>query len=98
MKLLSGSSACWTAVAVLAGSIAAGGIAVGSVLAKTSSEKHNVAASSDQSPVQAKPTASKTARQIDQLLAAELFKANTKLAPRIDDATYLRRVWLDIVG
>ena len=24
--------------------------------------------------------------------------AETKLAPRVDDATYLRRVWLDIVG
>ena len=39
-----------------------------------------------------------TARQVDRLLAEEVFKTDTKLAPRVDDATYLRRVWLDIVG
>jgi hypothetical protein len=32
------------------------------------------------------------------LLADEVFKTDTKLAPRVDDATFLRRVWLDIVG
>ena len=32
------------------------------------------------------------------MLADEVFKSDTKLAPRIDDATFLRRVWLDIVG
>lgn len=45
-----------------------------------------------------KPTADSTARQVDQLIAKEVFAKDTKLAPRVDDATYLRRVWLDIVG
>ena len=35
---------------------------------------------------------------MDRLLADEVFKSDTKLAPRVDDATFLRRVWLDIVG
>ncbi len=39
-----------------------------------------------------------TAQQVDQLLAEEVFKDDTKLAPRVNDATFLRRVWLDIVG
>jgi hypothetical protein len=38
------------------------------------------------------------ARQVDASLAAELFESQTELAPKCDDATYLRRVWLDIVG
>jgi hypothetical protein len=46
----------------------------------------------------AKPDPADTAGQIDRLLAEEVFAADTKLAPRADDATYLRRVWLDIVG
>jgi hypothetical protein len=45
-----------------------------------------------------KPTTAQAARQIDELIAAEVFTKDTKLAPKIDDATYLRRVWLDIVG
>ena len=45
-----------------------------------------------------KSVALDTAREVDALLAEEVFKADTKLAPRTDDATYLRRVWLDIVG
>ncbi|HEX2475861.1 MAG TPA: DUF1549 domain-containing protein [Lacipirellulaceae bacterium] len=49
-------------------------------------------------PVFAKPSAAETARQVDQLLADEVFKDDTKLAPRASDATFLRRVWLDIVG
>ena len=49
-------------------------------------------------PLTAKPSAEQTARQVDRLLAEEVFKPDTKLAPRVDDATYLRRVWLDIVG
>jgi hypothetical protein len=44
------------------------------------------------------PAADQTARQVDQLIASEVFKPDTKLAPRIDDATYIRRVWLDIMG
>lgn len=46
----------------------------------------------------AKPPVEQTARQIDRLLAQELFAADTKLAPTVGDAIYLRRVWLDIVG
>jgi hypothetical protein len=44
------------------------------------------------------PSSADTARRVDRLLADELFKSDTKLAPRTNDATYLRRVWLDIVG
>ena len=44
------------------------------------------------------PSTEQVARQVDALLAEEVFKPDTKLAPRVDDATYLRRVWLDIVG
>jgi hypothetical protein len=46
----------------------------------------------------AQPDAQQTAREVDRLLAEEVFTLDTQLAPRIDDATYLRRVWLDIVG
>jgi hypothetical protein len=38
------------------------------------------------------------ARGVDRLLAEEVFKSDSKLAPRADDATFLRRIWLDIVG
>ena len=38
------------------------------------------------------------AKQVDASLAAELFASQTELAPQCDDATYLRRVWLDLVG
>jgi hypothetical protein len=46
----------------------------------------------------ASPNARQTAEQVDTLLADEVFKSDTRLAPRVDDATFLRRVWLDIVG
>jgi len=46
----------------------------------------------------AKTSAAQAARQIDRLLAEEVFKGEIQLSPRVDDATYLRRVWLDIVG
>jgi hypothetical protein len=46
----------------------------------------------------AKPGAEQTARQMDRLLADEVFTSDTKLAPRVDDATFLRRIWLDVVG
>jgi hypothetical protein len=46
----------------------------------------------------ARPTPEQTAHRIDKLITEGIFKPETKLAPRIDDATYLRRVWLDIVG
>jgi hypothetical protein len=49
-------------------------------------------------PLRAKSATADAAREIDQLLVEEVFTADTKLAPRVDDATYLRRVWLDIVG
>jgi hypothetical protein len=49
-------------------------------------------------PVVAKPSATEAARQVDELLADEVFKSDTKLAPRVNDATFLRRAWLDIVG
>lgn len=39
-----------------------------------------------------------TALQVDRLLAEEVFDKDTKLAPAVSDATFLRRVWLDIVG
>lgn len=38
------------------------------------------------------------AKAVDQKLVVALFDQNTKLAPRTDDATFARRVWLDIVG
>jgi hypothetical protein len=46
----------------------------------------------------AAPDARQTAQRVDRLLAEELFKSASDLAPRTDDATFLRRVWLDIVG
>jgi hypothetical protein len=48
----------------------------------------------------AEPSVTDTARQVDKLLAEEVFqgKSESELAPRVSDATYLRRVWLDIVG
>jgi hypothetical protein len=47
----------------------------------------------------AKPAPQAVARQVDALLAEELFTpAGAELAPRTDDATFLRRAWLDIVG
>ncbi len=65
--------------------------AVGSVLGKSDDSK-----SSAERP--AKKNVEQAAHQVDELIAAEVFRPETKLAPRIDDATYLRRVWLDIVG
>lgn len=38
------------------------------------------------------------AKQVDASLATELFESQTELAPACDDATFLRRVWLDLVG
>jgi len=50
------------------------------------------------STVSAKPGIQQTAKQVDRLISAEVFTKDTKLAPPVDDAIYLRRVWLDIVG
>ena len=55
----------------------------------------SVATSAEAAPRQA-PGA--VAKQVDASLAAELFESQTDLAPKCDDATYLRRVWLDLVG
>jgi hypothetical protein len=44
------------------------------------------------------PSPLEVAKRIDRLLADEVFTAVTMLAPPVGDATYLRRVWLDIVG
>lgn len=44
------------------------------------------------------PSAATTAERIDRLIAEEVFDEQTELAPISDDETYLRRVWLDVVG
>jgi len=46
----------------------------------------------------AQPSASATAQRIDAAIAEELFDDQTQLAPKSDDETYLRRIWLDLVG
>jgi hypothetical protein len=46
----------------------------------------------------AKPQAAEVARQLDESLAKELLTASVDVAPPCDDATFLRRAWLDIVG
>lgn len=46
----------------------------------------------------AQPNPGKVAREVDRLIAEELFGESPELAPRTGDATYLRRVWLDVVG
>jgi len=46
----------------------------------------------------AKPGIQQTAKQVDRLIADEVFTKETQLAPPVSDAIYLRRVWLDIVG
>lgn len=48
--------------------------------------------------VAAKPDPQGTAAQIDKLLAEHLFDDSTELAPQVSDSTFLRRVWLDLVG
>ncbi|MEM8865008.1 MAG: DUF1549 domain-containing protein [Planctomycetota bacterium] len=46
----------------------------------------------------AQPAPAEVAEQVDRLLAEELNFAAATLAPQTDDATFLRRVWLDIAG
>jgi hypothetical protein len=48
--------------------------------------------------VLAKPNVRQTARTVDRLLAKEIFTDETELAPPVNDATFLRRAWLDIIG
>ena len=43
-------------------------------------------------------TPAEVAKQVDASLAAELFDSQTEVAPQCDDATFLRRAWLDVVG
>src|SRR5689334_10772874 len=43
-------------------------------------------------------TPQEAAAAVDKQLAEELFTPETKLAPQVDDAIFLRRVWLDITG
>src|SRR3954454_15073331 len=83
-------------VALVASGMVATGVSIGAVFGKTNASKPSTEPASTNSP--AITQVEQAARQIDALIAAEVFKPDTKLAPRIDDATYLRRVWLDIVG
>ncbi len=46
----------------------------------------------------AQPSVEATARRVDAAIAEELFDDETDLAPTTDDETFLRRVWLDLVG
>lgn len=46
----------------------------------------------------AAPDVEQTANEVDRLIAEEVFKDGMNLAPSVSDSTYLRRVWLDIVG
>src|SRR3954464_1571084 len=87
MKLLSYCQVAVVAFGVLA-SASAGG--------KTNGPNSSAERQSTRHP--AIKAAGQSAHEIDVLIAAEVFKRDTKLAPRTDDATYLRRVWLDIVG
>ena len=46
-----------------------------------------------------RPAPTDVAEAVDQAIADELCSTTqTELAPRTDDATFARRVWLDIVG
>src|SRR5262245_58614306 len=45
-----------------------------------------------------RPDPQVTARAADKSLAAEVLKPGVDVAPKCDDATFLRRAWLDIVG
>lgn len=44
------------------------------------------------------PSPKEAAKKVDAALAAELFTAEVELAPQTDDAAFLRRAWLDVVG
>ena len=48
--------------------------------------------------VEAKPHSAQVAKQVDQLIVTEVSAEPGELAPICDDTTYLRRVWLDLVG
>src|SRR5215203_2342907 len=78
-------------VGIVAIGVLASAVVVGSVSGKTDGSKPSSERPGEKNVEQA-------AHQVDELIAAELFKPDTKLAPKVNDATYLRRVWLDIVG
>ena len=44
------------------------------------------------------PSAASVAKRVDRALAQDVFDASTEIAPRSDDATFLRRVTLDLIG
>ena len=46
----------------------------------------------------AKPDPTEFAQQLDASLAKEVLVAGVDVAPRCDDATFLRRAWIDIAG
>jgi hypothetical protein len=46
----------------------------------------------------AKPQSAEIARQIDESLAKEVLVEGVSVAPQCDDATFLRRAWLDVIG
>lgn len=47
----------------------------------------------------AKPDAAQIAHEVDRLLGEEILtNSSAQLVPRTNDATFLRRAWLDIVG
>lgn len=93
MRVLSGCSLGLVAIGLLAG-----GVAVDRALGKTSAAKPSSTRPAIAKTTGRQPDAAQLAHQVDELIAAELFKPDTKLAPKVDDAAYLRRVWLDLVG
>ena len=44
------------------------------------------------------PSPFETAAKVDRLLGEEVLSPASEVAPRVDDETFLRRVWLDLVG
>ena len=46
----------------------------------------------------AAPSTSRIAKRVNQAIAQDVFSESTQLAPHTDDATYLRRVYLDLIG
>ena len=46
----------------------------------------------------AAPSPRELARRIDAAISKEVFTAEVDLAARCDDATFLRRAWIDVVG
>ncbi|HEX5471064.1 MAG TPA: DUF1549 domain-containing protein, partial [Lacipirellulaceae bacterium] len=89
MKLLSSRGFVW---------IAAVGMLAIPIAIKTAWGKSSKNQAVKEQQSTEKLNAAQMARQVDELIAGEVFTKDTTLAPQVDDATYLRRVWLDIVG